>query len=49
MCNHKNLKTVNSRLFCIDCGAELPLKFLTKKKEPPKRRPAKKKETIGFM
>ncbi len=50
MCEHKNLKTVNCRLFCMDCGAELPLEFLTgeKKKEPTKKRPAKKKETIGF-
>ena len=48
MCNHKNLKTVNCRLFCLDCGEELPPEFLTKKKEPTKRRPAKKKETIGF-
>ena len=50
MCNHKTLKTVNNRLFCLDCGAELPLEFLTgeKKKEPTKKRPAKKKETIGF-
>ena len=48
MCDHKRLKTVNSRLFCLDCGAELPPEFLTKKKEPTKKRPAKKKETIGF-
>lgn len=44
MCDHKRLKTVNNRLFCKDCGAELPLEFLTAKKEPPKKRPAKKKE-----
>ena len=49
MCDHKHLKTVNNRLFCMDCGLELPLEFLTdEKKDPPKRRPAKKKETIGF-
>ena len=39
MCNHKHLKTVNNRLFCLSCGAELPIEFLTGEK---------KKETIGF-
>ena len=50
MCEHKNLRTVGHRLFCTDCGAELPIEFLTgeKKKEPTKKRPAKKKETIGY-
>ena len=50
MCEHKNLRTVGHRLFCMDCGAELPLEFLTgeKKKEPTKKRSPKKKETIGF-
>ena len=49
MCEHKNLKTVNNRLFCMDCGAELPLEFLTGKqqKDAPKKRPAKK-TTIGL-
>ena len=50
MCDHKNLRTVGHRLFCKDCGAELPIEFLTgeKPKEPTKKRPAKKKDTIGF-
>lgn len=48
MCGHKHLKTVNCRLFCLDCGAELPPEFLTKKKEPTKRRPAKKKRNYRF-
>lgn len=28
-CRHGNLKTVGERLFCKDCGKELPLDFLT--------------------
>ena len=50
MCEHKHLRTVGHRLFCKDCGAELPIELLTgeKKKEPTKKRPAKKKDTIGF-
>lgn len=50
MCDHKHLKTVNNRLFCLTCGTELPLEFLTgkKQKDAPKKRPAKKKDTIGF-
>ena len=49
MCDHKRLKTVNCRLFCLECGAELPLEFLTgeKKKDPTKRRPAKKNSEKG--
>lgn len=23
-CEHKNLKSENCRIFCLDCGAELP-------------------------
>lgn len=50
MCNHEHLKTVGHRLFCMDCGNELPLEFLTgeKNKETTKKRSPKKKETIGF-
>ena len=49
MCEHKNLRTVNNRLFCMDCGAELPLEFLTRKPEektqqPVKRNPKPKKQ-----
>ena len=43
MCNHKNLKTVNNRLFCIDCGKELPLELLTK----PKKKNKEKKDDSG--
>lgn len=28
MCEHGRLKTVGDRLFCKDCGQELPLEFL---------------------
>ena len=38
MCDHKNLKTVNCRLFCMDCGVELPIEFLTKKPEKKKKK-----------
>ena len=44
MCDHKNLKTVNCRLFCLDCGEELPLEFLTKKTETPKKKKTKKEK-----
>lgn len=50
MCNHEHLKTVGHRLFCMDCGAELPIELLTgeKEKKPPVKRSPKKKEPIGF-
>lgn len=50
MCEHKNLKTVGHRLFCMDCGVELPIEFLTQPKDKlVKRNPKpRKKEPIGF-
>lgn len=56
MCEHKHLKTVGHRLFCMDCGAELPLEFLTTPKEKPekpkkqttKKRDPKDEKVIGF-
>ena len=36
MCEHEHLRTVGHRLFCKDCGAELPIEFLTAEK-PVKR------------
>lgn len=44
-CKHENkfLKTVNNRLFCTNCGAELPIEVLTAKDEP-KPKKTKKKE-----
>ena len=45
MCEHKYLKTVGHRLFCLDCGAELPIEFLTQPKDKPvKRNPKPKKQ-----
>ena len=46
-CKHENkyLKTLNNRLFCTACGAELPIEFLTAKKEPkPKKKSKKEKD-----
>lgn len=56
MCDHKHLKTVNNRLFCLSCGAELPLEFLTApkakpekpKKQTTKKRDPKDEKVIGF-
>lgn len=28
MCDHERLRTKGDRVFCCDCGAELPLDFL---------------------
>ena len=28
-CKHEHLRTVGDRLFCKDCGKELPLEYLT--------------------
>lgn len=49
MCKHEHLKAVGHRLFCMDCGVELPLEFLTrqpeeKKQQPVKRNPKPKKQ-----
>ena len=32
MCKHERLRAVGFRLFCKDCGAELPIEFLTARK-----------------
>ena len=32
MCEHEHLRTVGHRLFCKDCGTELPIEFLTARK-----------------
>ena len=49
MCTHEHMKTVGHRLFCMDCGNELPIEFLTrqpeeKKQQPVKRNPKPKKK-----
>ena len=36
MCEHERLRTVGDRLFCKDCGKELPLEILTAKETPKK-------------
>ena len=38
-CKHEHLRTVGDRLFCKDCGEELPIEFLTGGK-PAKEAPA---------
>ena len=52
MCNHERLRTVGDKLFCKDCGKELPLEYLTggvkqaEKPAPeakPDKAPAKKR------
>lgn len=43
-CKHERLKTVNNRLFCMDCGAELPIEFLTAKGEPKPKKKSKKEK-----
>ena len=38
MCEHKTLRTVGNRLFCKECGQELPMEMLingTKQAEKP--------------
>jgi hypothetical protein len=46
-CNHERLRTVGDRLFCKDCGEELPLEYLTgeRKQNTPEKadKPAPKK------
>lgn len=34
MCNHERLRTVGDRVFCCECGEELPLEFLLNKGKP---------------
>ena len=29
VCKHKNIKSVNCELFCIDCGEKLPAGYFT--------------------
>ena len=45
MCDHKTLYTVNGVLFCAQCGAELPLEYLSKQSEKPVKSPKKGKRT----
>ena len=52
MCDHKRLRTVGDRVFCCECGEELPLEYLINGKKPaekpapegkPDKAPAKKR------
>ncbi len=43
MCDHENLKAVGHKLFCIDCGIELPLEFLVNGRKQGKEQPEEKK------
>ena len=36
-CKHKNIKSVNCELFCIDCGEKLPAVYFTDPEEPAKK------------
>lgn len=48
MCEHEHLKTIGHRLFCKDCGEELPLEFLTQeKKTEEKPKPRRKKKEVS--
>ena len=50
-CKHEHLRAVGDRLFCKDCGQELPMELLAAKNgggnpapgEKPDKAPAKKK------
>jgi len=55
-CNHERIKSVNCRIFCVLCGAELPAEYLTGKtyngehEQPEKaqetaKKPARKRKT----
>ena len=41
MCEHKNLKAVGHRLYCLDCNVELPIEFLaTRNAQKPGKKAA---------
>lgn len=42
-CGHRNIKSVNCELFCIDCGASLPADFFARGDAAPsaKKEPAR--------
>ena len=44
-CNHERIKSVNCRIFCDICGAELPAEYLTGKHPPTAEPPADGQET----
>ena len=42
-CKHERLKAVGDRLYCKDCGAELPMEMLTGGTEPAEKPAAEEK------
>ena len=44
-CNHERIKSVNCRIFCDICGAELPADYLTGKRMPTAEQTKKEHET----
>ena len=49
-CTHDRIKSVNCRIFCVLCGAELPVEYLTRKTytgehEPPAKAQETQKKT----
>ena len=50
-CTHERIKSVNCRIFCVLCGAELPAEYLTGKthsveqEQPEKAQETAKKPT----
>lgn len=43
-CKHEVLRTVGDRLFCKDCGEELPLEFLYNGQKQGKEAPEEMKQ-----
>ena len=41
-CKHECIKSVNCRIFCVLCGAELPAEYLTGKTYTDKQEPPEK-------
>lgn len=54
MCEHERLRTVGDRVFCCECGEELPLEYLISGKKPGRNtgggekpdKPTAKKRTV---
>ena len=52
-CKHERIKSVNCEIFCMDCGAKLPIDYMVgkeriaeqKKAEEPKEEPKTRKTT----
>lgn len=42
-CEHEHLRTVGDRLFCKDCGEELPIEYLTGERKQAKNPPVEEK------